>query len=282
MKKYLLSIAIITTLFACNSEKKDYASSTNSEQIESLTSDTTATPKIIKTADMQFRVKDVQQTKAQLSTIITSQGGTVVEFAINSTVKESDKVKYTTDSLKEITSYRKEGLLIAKIPSEKLDDFTNTIAKIAVFVDHQSLKMDDQSVVYLANSLKAQNRVETLKTIDQTAKRKSTNVESKMLIKDDYIDKKMENMNIDDRVKFSTITLNFYQDNTIKTLIIANNNLYDYRPGFFQRLGLNIVDGWVYFKEFILAISHLWMLAVIGFGVYFGTRYYINRKRARP
>lgn len=281
MKRYLFCAAIAIVMFGCNSEKKEYASSESLNKVEAIdsTSDTTATPKIIKTADMRFRVRDVQQTKEQLSATIKAQGGTVAEFAINSTIQETDKVKYTTDSLKEITSYRKEGVLVAKIPSEKLDDFTNMVAKIAVFVDNQAMKMDDQSIAYLANRLKAQNRAEALKTIDQTAKRKANNVETSLYIKDDYVDKKIENMNIDNRVKFSTITLNFYQDNTVKTLIVGNDNLYDYRPGFFQRLGLNLIDGWVYFKEFILAISHLWMLVVFGLVVFFGIRYYLRSKK---
>ena len=93
---------------------------------------------------------------------------------------------------------------------------------MAIFVDNQAMKMDDQSIAYLANQLKAQNRVEALKTIDQTAKRKANNVETSLYIKDDYVDKKIENINIDHRVKFSTITLNFYQDNTVKTLIAVS------------------------------------------------------------
>jgi len=279
MKKYLLGITIMVTLFGCDSEKrKDYASSENLNTTEQsdlvVLADTSVMSKIIKTADMRFRVKDVQQTKEQLSETIKSQGGTVAEFSMNSTIQKSDKVKYSADSLKEITSYLKEGFLVAKIPSQKLDDFTNTVARTAVFVDHQNMKMDDQSIAYLANKLKAQNRADALRTINKTAKRKGNHVETSLYIKDDYIDKKIENMNIDNRVKLSTITLNFYQDHTINTLIVGNDNLYDYRPGFFQRLGLNLMDGWVYFKEFILAISHLWMLAIFGFAVFFGIKYY--------
>ena len=285
MKKYLFSIAIITLVFGCQSEKKEYANTENLKITEQVglveATDTLAIPKIIKTANMRFRVKDVQQTKSQLSTIIRSKGGATAEFSINSTIQETDKVKYSLDSLKEITSYRKEGLLIAKIPSEKLDEFIDTVVKIAVFVDDQMMKMDDQSSSYLSTNLKAQNRVEALNAVRKFAKKKGRDVETSMLIKDDYIDKKIENMNVDNQVRYSTITLNFYQDNTIKTIIIGNDNLYDYRPGFFQRLGLNIVDGWLYFKEFLLAISHLWMLAVIGFSVYIVTRYYINRKRIK-
>ncbi|WP_316769143.1 DUF4349 domain-containing protein [Pedobacter frigiditerrae] len=282
MKKYLFCIAIIVLMFGCNAEKKDYAAdeSVSKEVVISAdAADTTATPKIIKTADMRFRVKDVQQTKEQLSATIKAQGGTVMEFSINSSIQESDKVKYSADSLKEITAYRKEGLVIAKIPSEKLDDFTNTVAKMAVFVDNQAMKMDDQSITYLANKLKAQNRVDAVNTINKTAKRQGNNVETSLNIKDDYVDKKIENMNIDSRVKFSTITLNFYQDNTVKTLIVGNDNLYDYRPGFFQRLGLSIVAGWSFLKEFILGVSTLWPFLAIGLGLFFGIKAYLRRKK---
>ncbi|RZK55963.1 MAG: DUF4349 domain-containing protein [Pedobacter sp.] len=271
-------------MFGCNGEKKDYAAdeSVSKEVVMSVDADavdTTAASKIIKTADMRFRVKDVQQTKEQLSATIKAQGGTVMEFSINSSIQQSDKVKYSADSLKEITAYRKEGLVIAKVPSEKLDDFTNTVAKMAVFVDNQSMKMDDQSITYLANKLKAQNRVDAVKTINKTAKRQGNNVETSLYIKDDYVDKKIENMNIDSRVKFSTITLNFYQDNTVKTLIVGNDNLYDYRPGFFQRLGLSIMAGWSFLKEFILGVSTLWPFMVIGLGLFFGIKAYLRRKK---
>ena len=284
MKRYLFCAAIIVAMFGCNANKeKDYASSESSNTAESVDAaviaDSTATPKIIKTADMRFRVKDVQDTKENLSKTIKAQGGTVAEFSINSYIQESNKVRYSVDSLKEITSYRKEGMLVAKIPSEKLDDFINTIARMAVFVDNQAMKMDDQSIAYLANKLKAQNRAEALNTINQTAKRKGNNVETSLYIKDDYVDKKIDNMNIDNRVKFSTITLNFYQDNTVKTLIVGNDNLSDYKPGFFKRLGLNMLDGWKYFKELILALSHLWMFFLVGFAVFFGIRYYLRSRK---
>lgn len=284
MKKYVCCAAIMVIMFGCSREQKaDYADTTSSEKVmeDAIAADTSSslTPKIIKTADMRFRVKDVQDTKEKLSSVIKSQGGTVAEFSISSYIHETTKVRFSIDSLKEINSYQKEGLLVAKIPSENLDDFTNSIAKMAVFVDNQAMKMDDQSIAYLSNKLKAQNRSEALNTINQTAKRKGNNVETSLFIKDDYVDKKIENMNIDERVKYSTITLNFYQDRTVKTLIVGNDNLSDYKPGFFRRLGLNMMDGWKYFKELILALSHLWMFFVMGLVVFFGIRYYLRSKK---
>lgn len=281
MKRNIIAIAIILTIFGCQNENKKYASAdaVDTQELNKESADTTAAEKIIKTADMRFRVKDVQNTKEQLSKTIKREGGTVAEFSIESSIQETDKVRQSTDSLKEITSYRTQGFLVAKVPSEKLDEFTNTIAKMAVFVDHQSMKMDDQSIAYLANKLKAQNRVDAIEKINKVASKKSANVESSLYIKDDYVDKKIENMQIDSRVKFSTITLNFYQDNTVKTMIVANDNLYDYRPAFINRLWLGIVNGWTIFKEIIIAISNLWMLILVGIVVFFTIKYFIRKNK---
>jgi hypothetical protein len=281
MKRNIIAIAIILTIFGCQNENKKYASAdaVDTQELNKESADTTAAEKIIKTADMRFRVKDVQNTKEQLSKTIKAQGGTVAEFSIESTIQETDKVKQSTDSLKEITSYRTQGYLVAKVPSEKLDEFTNTIAKMAVFVDNQSMKMDDQSIAYLSNKLKAQNRVDAIEKINKVASKKSANVESSLYIKDDYVDRKIENMQIDSRVKFSTITLNFYQDNTVKTMIVANDNLYDYRPAFINRLWLGIVNGWTIFKEIIIAISNLWMLILVGIATFFTIKYFIRKNK---
>ncbi|RLJ77261.1 DUF4349 domain-containing protein [Pedobacter alluvionis] len=283
MKRNIIAIAIVLTIFGCQKSNEKYASADTAvlEPLSKESADSTAAEKIIKTADMRFRVKEVQNTKEQLSKTIKAEGGTVAEFSIESTIQETDKVKQSTDSLKEITSYRTQGYLVAKVPSEKLDEFTNTIARMAVFVDHQSMKMDDQSIAYLANKLKAQNRVDAIEKINKVASKKSANVESSLYIKDDYVDKKIENMQIDSRVKFSTITLNFYQDNTVKTMIVANDNLYDYRPAFVNRLWLGIVNGWTIFKEIIIAISNLWMLILVGFAIFFTIKYFIRRNKLK-
>lgn len=280
MKRNIIAIAIVLTIFGCQKSNEKYASSEAIVANElRVPTDSTAVAKIIKTADMRFRVKDVQNTKEQLSKTIKAEGGTVAEFSIESTIQETDKIKQSTDSLKEITSYRTQGYLVAKVPSEKLDEFTNTIAKMAVFVDNQSMKMDDQSIAYLSNKLKAQNRVDAIEKINKVASKKSANVESSLYIKDDYVDKRIENMQIDSRVKFSTITLNFYQDNTVKTMIVANDNLYDYRPAFINRLWLGIVNGWTIFKEIIIAISNLWMLILVGIAIFFTIKYFIRKNK---
>ena len=282
MKRNIIAIAIIVGLFGCQNAKTNNESADVAEAKEIAIppiADSTFAAKIIKTADMRFRVKDVQNTKEQLSKTIKAQGGSVAEFSIQSSILETDKAKQSADSLKEITSYRTDGYLVAKVPSEKLDDFTNTIAKMAVFVDNQSMKMDDQSLAYLANRMKAQNRIQASNEIGNIPSKRSGNIETSLALKDDYVDRKLDNMSIDARVKYSTITLNFYQDNTVKTMIVANDNLSDYRPAFANRLWLSIVNGWTIFMEIILALANLWMLILVGVVVFFIIRYFLRKNK---
>jgi len=281
MKKLLICCVITMAAFGCNSEKKSYDENSDSTQSNLEAADTVLTEKVIKTADMRFRVEDVQKTKEKLSAAIKGEGGTVAEFSVNSQIQHNEQVKKSPDSLIDLISYRTDGFIVAKVPSDKLDDFTNKIAKLALFIDNQSMKLDDQSILYLANKLKNQNRVEAVAQLNKHATKKSNNVETALYLKDDYVDRKIENLSIDNRVKYSTITLNFYQYNSVKQLVVGNDNLYDYRPSFFNRFWLNLLTGWSIFKEFILILTTLWVWILIGIAGYLIYRQY-RKKRVLP
>ena len=268
MKKHLISIFLLIACLSCNSEKSTFEKTADkTEELAIL--DTLGSQKIIKTADMRFRVKDVQHTKENLSEAIKAERGTLVQFSIQSQIQRSEKVSYSTDSLLELTSYRTEGSVTASIPSDKLDEFTNKVAKMALFIDQQSLTLDDQSITYLTNKLKNQNRAEAVDQLNKQANKKSNNAETALNLKDTSIDNKIENMRIDNRVNYSTITLNFYQDNIVQKFVVENDKLEDYRPPFFDRFWLNIQNGWVVFMELILGIANLWMLILILITGYF-------------
>ena len=102
-------------------------------------------------------------------------------------------------------------------------------------------------------------------------------MEASLYVKDDYVDGKIRNMQIDSDVQYSNITLNFYQDNTVKTIKVGNDNLYDYKPGFLRRFILGIQNGWVIFKEFILILTNLWMLILLLLAGYFTYKYFRKR-----
>lgn len=270
------------TAFGCNNASKMGESADILNKIEN--GDTVMESKIIKTADMKFRVKDVQSTKEKISAILKTEGGAIGEVSIISNIQNTEKVKYSTDSLLELTAYRTEGLMVARVPSEKLDDFTNQVARMAVFVDHQSLKFDDQSLSYLTSELKSINREEAVAQLERKADKKkeviaSKDVSKSLALKDEYVDQKVKNMSIDSRVQYSDVTLNFYQDHTVKQIVVGNDNLSDYRPPFFQRVVINLQGGWFIFKEFILMLLNIWSILVLIAAGYFVYRYYKRQRK---
>ncbi|SMC70099.1 DUF4349 domain-containing protein [Pedobacter nyackensis] len=284
MKKYLIYCVFTIAAFGCNKGEHTGSSAELLEKIEN--GDTIMESKIIKTADMKFRVKDVQSTKEKISVLLKAEGGAIGEVSINSNIQNTEKVKYSTDSLLELTAYRTEGVIVARVPSERLDDFTNQVARMAVFVDQQSLKFDDQSLSYLTSELKSINRAEAVALIEKKAGKKkeviaSKDVSKSLALKDEYVDQKMKNMSIDSRVQYSDVTLNFYQDHTVKQIVVGNDNLSDYRPPFFQRVVINLQSGWFIFKEFILFLLNIWSILLLIAVGYFAFRYYRKQRKAQ-
>lgn len=281
MRKYFIYCVFAITAFGCNSSNTESAA----DIIEKMENgDTTMVAKIIKTADMRFRVKDVQDTKEKLSAVLKAEGGAIAEVAISSNIQQTEKVKYSADSLLELTAYRTEGMIVAKVPSEKLDEFTNKVARMAVFVDHQSMKFDDQSLDYLVNEFKSINRAEAVASIEKANKKPATvekTVKQQLAVKDEYVEQKVRNMSIDSRVQYSDVTLNFYQDHTVKQIVVGNDNLSDYRPPFFQRVVINLQNGWFIFKEFILILFNMWSVLVIMAVAYFSYRYFKRQQKKK-
>jgi len=105
MKRIIIAMAVAACLFGCQNAEKKYGSVASTEEIssgESADSTSTVAPKIIKTADMRFRVKDVQNTKEKLSQTIKAQGGTVAEFSIQSLSRKARRLNNRSIRLKKL------------------------------------------------------------------------------------------------------------------------------------------------------------------------------------
>jgi hypothetical protein len=280
MKRNIIAFAMAIACLGCNSEKSGESADKQAQDLVAVDADSTTAAKIIKTADLRFRVKDAWKTKREISARIKQYGGTLVEATVENHIQQQDKIKFSADSLSEITLYSTEGRIVAKIPAENLDQFTDEVVIHADFVDQQSLLFDDQRIDYLVNQAKARNRSEAATGISKSEVKRKGDIEKSLALKDDLVNKQASNMLIDSKVKASTVTLSFYQGNTVKKIMIANDNLSDYRPGFFKRLSLSLTNGWYVLTELLLVIANIWTLIVLALAVYFGILYYKKTRTA--
>ncbi|KEQ28060.1 DUF4349 domain-containing protein [Pedobacter antarcticus] len=278
MKKIWIAAFLPILLFACKGNNHNGRLAEDAVSQEFLATDSVSGSKISKTSEMRFRVKNVQNTKEKLSEVIQYEGGFLVEASTQSNIVENEKVAYSIDSLLELNSYRTDGLVIARIPADRLDDFTSKVVKMAVFVDFQSIRMEDLSGTFKENSRKTAAQKKATAGMNKLPQNQAQVIDKKLQIEERTIAQQEANRQINAKVAYSTITLNFYQDNKVQRLVTGNDKLSAYKPSFFQRVGLNIVEGWRIFKEVILFITQLWLVILALILLYLAYRQYKARR----
>jgi hypothetical protein len=283
-KILMLLLAAVLLLGACKGSGSRYEALNNSstaDTVASVATDTAASPKLIKTADMRFKVKNVQQTAEKITTLTVKNNGMVMHHQMESTVRDSKDFRIADDSVNRVSSFNTSADMTVKIPSEHLDEFMTEVAHMGMYVTMRKMDIEDKSLDFLSARLKLSSRKEL---VAQQKKGKVTIKDplNVLLLKDDMVDGQIGNLKIDDAVKYSIITLSFYQSNTIFQEHIANDDPSAYNLPFFSRLAGSFANGWHLFMEAILAIANLWVFILAGIGILLLIRFYRRKYSILP
>jgi len=276
----LLCVAV--TVCSCkNKNAADYkALNAASSDTALVAADTTrlSQPKLIKTADIRFKVKNVQQTGENISALTTQYNGMVMHHNMTSSEQQTSDVRISNDSVMRVSSFNTTADMTVKIPSEKIELFLNTVSHMGIYVNERKMDIEDKSLDYLASQLKLNSRKE-LVTQQKTGRVVFKDPNSVLDLKDGLVDEQINNKMIDDQVKYSVISLSFYQSNTISKEIVANDDTSDYNLPFLARAGMALANGWNMFKELIIAALNIWVLLVLGIGAWVLVRVRVYRKK---
>lgn len=217
--------------------------------------------KIIKTADIRGRVTDVLQSSRNLESQAKQLGGQVVHSEMRNNIENVRQQRISNDSLKEIQSYTTTSNLTFKIPVQFLDSFLNNVEDRLQFVNNSSLSLDDVSLAFLSNKLKQQaNERDNLKgkNVDEVGY-----IDAK---RENNIDRKIENLGINDRVKYATLTLEIYQPQRADVQIVTNVD-HLIQPTFGEQLSLALANGWDLVKILFIGLANIWALLLIAAAV---------------
>ncbi|MGN8070515.1 DUF4349 domain-containing protein [Mucilaginibacter sp. 22184] len=283
-KILLLPLAAVLLLGACKGSGSHYEAINNSsaaDSVASATADSGTSPKLVKTADMRFKVKNVQQTAEKITTLTANNKGMVMHHQMESTVRDSRDFRISDDSVNRVSSFNTSADMTVKIPSEHLEEFMTEVAHMGMYVTMRKMDIEDKSLDFLSAKLKLNSRKEL---VDQQKKGKVTikNPVNVLLLKDDMVDGQIGNLKIDDAVKYSIVMLSFYQSNTILQEHIANDDPSAYNLPFFSRLAGSFTNGWQLFMEAILAIANLWVFILAGISVLLLIRFYRRKYSILP
>lgn len=220
-------------------------------------------PKLVKTADISFKTKNVQQTSENISTLVGKDGGMVMHHNASASVTQTHDVPLTTDSVMRVSAFNTTAEMTVKLPVDKVDDFLNAVTRMGIYVTQRKMNIADRSLDYLESQLKLKNRAD-LVAREQTGKVIIKNPTAVLNLKDDMVDAQISNKRIDDEVKYSTIALSFYQSNTIYKEVIANDDPSAYDLPFFSRLANSLSNGWHMVGDIVVALANVWALILIG------------------
>ena len=285
-RNFSSGILIALIFAACSSNKSDSysegADSTSAFEGETATDLPGTEAKLVKTANLDFKVKDVYRTSRNISSEVRHLGGMISNHNIETRLLESKEIPLSNDSLQVISSYNIEAVMTVRVPSNRLEEFVQFVASDASFLGNIKLNVDDRSLDYLATSLKQKSRQkiiskqldnDTLKTDDALTLAEQN---------DQIIDRKVNNLRTDASVKYSTIDLSFNQNTLIKKETIANNNISSYDAPVYKRFLDALSDGLMYFINIFIGLTHLWAFILLGLAIWTGYRYYVKKRRIKP
>ncbi|RAR70648.1 uncharacterized protein DUF4349 [Flavobacterium aciduliphilum] len=282
--KFTLAWLVVILAFSCKQAQNEEAVS-HSESAPSSISDSTAvvsssaaverknsTRKFVRTADIKFKVKNVAKASEAIEDATTKFGGFVTYTNLQSTINEEDHTKVSPDSTLVTTKYTVENNMTLRVPNTQLDTLIKTIARQIGFLHYRVIKADDVTLQMLSNKMAQHRSVSTEKRIASAIDHKGKKLnqvidaEENLAAKKEARDAKIvENVALNDQVNLSTLTLQLYQDQTVKQEMIANEKSVNaYRPN----IGLQIWDsfktGWFILEKILSCLVVLWPFALIG------------------
>lgn len=166
-----------------------------------------------------------------------------------------------------------------------MDTVIKTIAKQIDFLDFRVIKADDVSLKLLSNQLSQKRSTNTEKRVEKAIDEKGKKINDIMEAENTLANQKeandnrtIDNLSLQDQINFSTVTLQLYQNETIRQEIMPSEKNSDaYKPN----LGIQVLDslknGWYILESVFVFIINLWPFILIGFGTFFLYKKYIKK-----
>ncbi len=277
-----------------SSDNQDSYSKFMSSSAAGVSSDSSR--KFIRTSQMKFRVLDVQKSTIQIENAVAHFDGFVTNTNLRSNIQFREHTEVSADSTLETVHYIVQNNMTLRVPNALLDTTIRTIAKQIEFLDYRIIKAEDVTLTLQSNDLAEKRSKEYQKGVkkagvqssspnttiilsDANFSNSSSSNGNSSLSKEERLNQireqrdntKLSTLNIEDRINYSTVDLEFYQRKTIhRRLWPRIENISEYRPGFWTQVGSAVKTGGSYFLSFLIGFSKFWplwlILVVLGVG----------------
>jgi hypothetical protein len=211
-----------------------------------------------------------------IEALVARFDGYVASTALHSQVDHRYTTPISADSLLETTKYTVTNRMSIRVPSAQLDTTLKSLIRHVDFLDHRTISASDVRLMLLSNHMTTQRvakHTERLTTaIDEQGRKleRTVDAEDKLIDREEQADKaRINSLELEDRIAYSTITLDLYQRQDIRREVLANEqNIERYEPGFFSQLAEAFEDGWDLLLGFFVFLARSWSVVLLGIAAF--------------
>ncbi|RYU96621.1 DUF4349 domain-containing protein [Emticicia agri] len=241
--------------------------------------------KFVRTADLQFKVKDVRKSSEQLEDLTIKYGGFVTYAHMHSDEQNKKTVIISEDSLLQVSTINIENDISIRVPNRYLLDVLKEINSMMLYVDHRTIKAEDVRLQMLSNELANKRQEKFVERNQRVHQNRKGNIGAAVEAEESLLDHqavadnhKMQNLSLQDQVDFSTLTIKLYQAAFLNKVMIENREgIENYRPNVFVRIWDSVKTGWLFVEDLIVILIRLWVFILLG-GI--GLWYWLYKRKS--
>ena len=233
--------------------------------------------KLIRTADIRFQVSDVYRSTINIEKVVMAQGGFVTESHLNTEIHQT-KTQKKKDSIIEWRQFSRVNELRFRVPSDKLHQTLLEVANEIDYLNYRIIQAQDVTLDVLREELDQKRASSTASQLDRTAQRSTNDLNAQVNAiqsSHNYKTQKdrayLENLQLQDKVAFSTVTLYLQGEREMVKETYLNPNVFieNNGPHFGEKAVEALAFGWRMIQQLLLALLHIWPLLLVVLGLIF-------------
>lgn len=310
---FVMAITIGMLIFSCGSSRKEYEEKNRSEHavapteaydaVEPNTLNSKATSveeqprnalssqaavvnkkdssrQFIRTADLKFKVNNVVEATYSIERLVAKYEGYVTYTNLHSDIIDIDACAISSDSIVETSTFKVVNEMSIRVPNFYLDTVLKSMAPLVDFLDYRVIKADDVALQLLANKLLQGRNGESADRLLQAVAQQRGKLNEVNAVEETIFERvaaadaaQIQNMAMRDKIQYSTVTIDLYQDNGIKRKLLCNdNNLGNYEPSLIIKLWHSLNFGWHWLEILLLFLIKFWPLGILGLVGYWAVK----------
>lgn len=209
-------------------------------------------PKLIRTADLRFQVKDIQLSGENIEKLAVAYKAYVSNASLNS------------------TNYESNNTMTIRVPSENFDVLLKAISKESIFMERRNVSTQDvtEEFVDITTRLKTKKEVEAryieiLRTKAKTVKEILEAEEQIRQIREEIESREGRLKYLQNQVSYSTITVQIFEQ------IEYRESPQELTETFGSKASSGFSQGWQAIQNLVIGLITFWPLLLSGAIVFF-------------